>query len=64
MSFGSLFAPLGGLFTRFERGGRSALWVQNCGAIRCQRPPAYAVPYCVRRTDFAWRYIGCGRKWQ
>jgi hypothetical protein len=55
MSGGSLFAPLGGLLSRFGRGGGLSLWVRSCPALACNaRGPAYAVPYTVRSGDLAW----------
>lgn len=49
MSGGSLFAPLGGLLSRFSRGGGSSLWVRACPALhtscRIASMPVHALPY-------------------
>lgn len=53
---GSLFAPLGGLFTRFERGGQGALYVVGCASVQAAHAPAYAAAY-VADARLSWRYV-------
>lgn len=43
---GSLFCSLIGLFSRFDRGGRGALWVVGCpGALKGLVGPTYSRGY-------------------
>jgi hypothetical protein len=45
---GSIFEALGGLFTRFTRRGRFALWVRCCPTIDRDRPEW---SWCYQRHD-------------
>lgn len=53
---GSLFEPLGGLLSRFERGGAFPLYVTVCASCQVPHVPAYAAPY-VADSRLAWRYL-------
>lgn len=56
MNQGSLFQPLGGLFSRFERGGTGPCYVVGCPAVSVPHAPAHAAPY-IADARLSWRYL-------
>lgn len=56
MNQGSLFQPLGGLLSRFDRGGSEPLYVRACPALQLPRYPAHAAPF-VADSRLAWAYL-------
>lgn len=53
---GSLWQPLGGLLSRFERGGQGALFVRACGSLMAPHAPAHAAGY-IADHRLSWRYL-------